>query len=313
MANVLSRTHVGLAIRPESLCAIKVRHGWRRLSVQDVVDCSLPLGVIVPSVNEVNITNFESCVEYLQKMRRSVKSRKIALSLPDNCASMGVFGFESFPSGEKERRALLQWRFRHEMNREVGDSRIESRVFHVPPHLRSSVTPAGSTEQVATYVLAVAVKQPILEQILSACENAGFLAVSVGIGSLQLFDAVRNQIPHAVDHHFVALASDSSTLIAFRQGVPVFLRHRPRRGASGVYAEWITALQFIVDQFPRSDDMKLLGAPVYLVGEELQEKHPEVHRPIKIIRLQLCGDGKCVQSQVSSMARLCALASAVVG
>lgn len=309
MFTVFPRTRVGLAIQPDGICIVGVRENWKHGSIRNMIDRSLPPGLIVPSTNEANITDLDGFVTILKEVRRSLKLRKIVLSLPDGCASMGVFGFESFPVKERDRVPLLQWRFRHELNREVGDSRIECRVFHVPPHLQHHVTPVGRSAKITVSVLAVAMRRFILDQILSACEKAGFLTVSVGIGVLQLFDIARYQISHPANYHFVVLAPDSSTFIAIRCGIPVFIRSRPRRRPSGTYAEWLASLQFMQDQFPRTDDMPE-EVPMYFVGDESDDACPEPYQGIKITRLPFDYSGKDGKSQSRSMARLYALASA---
>jgi hypothetical protein len=240
-----------------------------------VVNRPLPAGLVNPSVTQPNVADPDTLVRELKALGPSFMPRTVALSLPDQCASMAVFPFESLPAGQKEREAILQWRFQNDRHVAVGDSTISARVFPVPFHLREELSLTGLDGPIACYVVATAVKRSILEQYRNICEDAGLFPVSIGVGSMQLFELTRPVMTSANESLFAALAADSGMFVGLRHGIPIFLRYKRRRSRTNMKPEILAMLQFIDSHYPN--------------GNVLGVKLPST---LYIVEGQLCGDGQ---------------------
>ncbi len=263
------RPNWGVSIRGNAISIVQMRRDWmRRLSVRRFAERPLPPNLLTPSAVDLNVGDMDTLAKELKTLIHPLRIRTIALSLPDPVATMAVFPFESLPSRRQERDAILKWRFEHEAHVPIGDARIKSQVLPVPAHVREALTPIGSTESITSYVLAVAIKRSILLQYQTLCERAGLLPVSIGVGSLQLFDCLRGQMSPSVEHHVMMWTPESSTFIGLRHGIPIFLRSKRRRFGSDIRMELLAMRQFLSDRFPSLESSQETGpSALYIVRE----------------------------------------------
>jgi len=122
---------------------------------------------------------------------------------------------------------------------------------------------------VTAYVLAMAIKQSVLDQYEQVCREASVLPISISCAALWLFDFFRPVMTQADELFFVHQASDSMTFIAIKQGLPVFCRMKARRREqSDVMSEIWSTVQFYEDLHPPGGTAGGSGSvPICMVGE----------------------------------------------
>ena len=146
----IHRPRVGISVSASALSLVALRRPWfRRPIVKQVVERSLPSGLLKVSATEPHITDLDAFVQELRALTEGLSERTVALSVPNRAMHMGVFAFDRFPDAPEERAGLIKWRFREDLNLTIGDARVMMQIF-----------PAGTRTQ----VLAVAVRQTILDQ-----------------------------------------------------------------------------------------------------------------------------------------------------
>lgn len=236
----IHRPSVGISFSSTAVGVTELRRPWfGQPVVKRAAQAPLPPGVLCPSRTAVNLEDSAQVVEQLRQLTDGLRDRAVAVSLPDQCACVGLFGLESFPHDEAERIGLLRWRFEHHDKIALGDSVLKYRVFRSPQ----------DDDQRLTRVLAIMIKQPVLREYEAALHAAGLVPVSVGVAALQLFELCR---PLMASRHEVLFAhhhDETLTVMAIRQGMPVFLRTIPlRRRHVDLRRELIGTLQFYNDQ-----------------------------------------------------------------
>lgn len=257
----------GLSLRHDGMTLVKGRRRWGRpLAFAQVKERALSPGIIVPSPTEVNITDRSQCVQELRALAKSLKASTVAVSLPVACARLAVFHFAELPRGEDERRAVLQWRFQHDEGVAVDESLLGYRVYGAP--VARGTDSKSDHPSVAVSVLAAAVRKPILDQYRAICEEAGLLPVSIGVSTLQLCDLYRPLLSAESETFLVDWADEGFLFMAFRDGVPVFLRRRVKQASTtDRTAAVLASLQYFEDRFPHRAE---LAAPqrssLYMVG-----------------------------------------------
>lgn len=180
------RPHWSLSISEDALWHVGVAKRWGTYRIREMLRQPLPAGLVDCSPTAINITDSAAFLDILKSITPQSRGPKaIALSLPDVCARCAIFVFSSFPTNKGEQEALLRWRFQQDYHISAAQSRLGFRVYHESdgrqrPHTRSTCR-----------VLAVSIQQDIVEQYEQACLDAGLLPVSVGVASLQVFDACR--------------------------------------------------------------------------------------------------------------------------
>ena len=255
------RPRIGISIRAHALDLVEVRHRWRRLPlVRRIRSRPLPPGLLTPSCTTPNVSDHEACVRELRALLDDVHDRTVAIDLPIACGTLGLFQFETFPPSRAEQDALLRWRFRQEEHVVASDVQLVSQVF----------TPCGPEHPTTSAsVLAVAIRQSILDQYHRVCEAAGLLPVSMGLSTLHLLDLSRRVMPVTSEAFFAHRTTDALLVLGFQRSRPVFLRVKPlRRTHVDLTSELIGTLQFFDSQFPhRATASEALCAPLYLVDE----------------------------------------------
>lgn len=219
----------GLSIGADKLGLVEVRRGWREPSLRRCAERALPAGSLKLSASESNVTDvsalareFSALLDGRGKVTRPVP---VSLSLPDLCARVALFEFDTLPPKPSELDALIRWRFQKDLNVPVTDTRFTHQVFHPTSGHASTGGPIR--------VFAVAAREKVIGPYEQACELAGLIPVSVGLTSLQLFDLCRPAIEAALKRtgecFYLYVGEGSFAFLAIRAGVPVFLRIKPLR------------------------------------------------------------------------------------
>jgi hypothetical protein len=246
---------------------VKGRRRWGRpLAITQVEERALSPGLLAPSTTELNITDRPRFVQELRALAKSLGASTVAVSLPVACAQVAVFSFDEWPTGEEERRAVLQWRFQHDEGIAVDESLLGYRVYGAPVARGTQSKPDHPSVSVS--VLAAAVRKPILDQYRAVCEEAGLLPVSIGLSTLQLCDLYRPLLSAEAETFLVDWADEGFLLIAFRDGVPVFLRRRVKQvSITDRRAAVLASLQYFDDRFPhRAERAAPQRSSLYMVG-----------------------------------------------
>lgn len=263
------RPRVGVSFSERGLALVELRRGWRKPSLTRVSERALPAGMINPSASEPNVTDRDALVKELRVLLQTTSERTVAVCLPDRSCHLAVFPFETLPARERDRDPIVRWRFEHEENVVLGDARILRRVFPVMGTIPSVLVGSKIEGQVTAYVLALAIKQSVVDQYEQVCDQVGLLPVSISCASLQLFDFYRPIMQQVTELFFVYRAGDSMTFFAIRKGVPVFLRTKTcRREQVDVAGEIRSTLQFYGDRYPDGGQRQRSGSvPLYMVGD----------------------------------------------
>jgi len=198
------------------------------------------------------------------------KGRCIALGLPDHCARVALFDFETLPRKPAQVDALLRWRFQKDLSVAVGDARMPYQVFHAKP------VPGQPPKRIVR-VLAAAVREAIMSQYEQMCGEAGVIPVAIGLSSLALLDSCRAAMTAASDNAlFLHLTDDGFAFAAFQQGCPVYFRVKALQGdsasSSGCFGEQLAqevsaTLHFYAERYLGTlNRLGFAAGPLYLVN-----------------------------------------------
>lgn len=260
------RPRIGVSVRAHALDLVEIRRRWRKPPLlRRVAARPLPPGLLTPSCAAPNIVDQETFTKELRALLEGVRDRAVAVDLPLASATLGLFGFDTFPPSTTEQDSLLRWRFRQEEHVAANDLHLVSRVFGVGgPHV----------EGTAVSVLAVAVRQSVLQQYHQAFDTAGLLPVSVGFSTLNLFDFYREVMPQSRECFFAHRTGETLIVLAIHDGRPVFLRTKPvRRSHVDLKAELVKTLQFFDSQFPHETSSGATTSSPFYVVDELAGLH----------------------------------------
>ena len=267
---------LGLHLDAAGFSLVEVRRSWwargPAVRLRDCIERSLPEGLIRPSATEPNVADVAALAGALRDVLGARRGSTVALTLPDQCARMGLVEFESLPKNQSECQALITWRIQQELNLPATDTRLAFRIFR-PQRV------SASPPRVVARVLAVAIRQPVLEQYEQVCERVSLWPVSVGLTSPRLFDLCRPAMVATAgqaseEAFFASIGEREISFVAFRHGCPVFLRHkairngadadRPRQRLAG---ELVATLQYYADVAVPSPDLSDVSRPLFLVGD----------------------------------------------
>ncbi|MBK5281962.1 MAG: hypothetical protein JJE16_07745, partial [Nitrospiraceae bacterium] len=97
--------------------------------VTRVLERPLSAGWLTPATAAPNIADMESLRQELRALTETVRDRAVAVSLPDDAATIGLFTFDALPEREQERQAVIRWRFQQDGNLRMGTERLVYRVY----------------------------------------------------------------------------------------------------------------------------------------------------------------------------------------
>jgi Tfp pilus assembly PilM family ATPase len=254
------RPGVGIAFSADSISLVELTARWPgRRAVRRAITEPIPNGLLVPNPDRRNVTDAVKFGEILRKLLKVTRRRTTAVSLPISCAHIGIFAFDQLSPRAEDRLAVLRWRFQHDEHMDVREATIVHRVFH------------GQNVNGPTYVLAVAVKRQILEQYEDILEKAGLIGVSIGWSTLQLFDMGRPLLERAGEVFLVHADSQALTVLAVRDGVPIFIRRKlgPIRDTP---KELSRTLQYYDDLYPHHPADQTVRASLLYQFREPQDQ-----------------------------------------
>jgi len=214
----IRRPTVGIDISARALTLVEVSREWRKAGrgwrLRQCTRQEVSEGVLNPSATEPNIANLTIMTSHLRGLLKDHMGSCVAVSLPDQCARLALFDFETLPHKATEVEALLRFRFQKDLGIPLGDARITYRVFRPKSDANRTVR-----------VLVAAVRQEIVGQYEQLCEQVGVVPVAVGLSSFLLFDACTAAMTtSARDALFLHVGEQSLAFLAFQQGCPIFLR-----------------------------------------------------------------------------------------
>lgn len=293
----LRRPTIGVSVGSKSLSLVEVSRNWRsgrtrrRLarSLQRCAEQPVPPGLIRLSATEPNVSDSATLSRELATLvdgtRKVARPVSIALTLPDLCARVALFEFETLPQKTAEREQLIRWRFHKELNVPAGDTRLAYRVLRGPHHTSS---PHGGEERgegasLPVRLLAVMIRRAVIEQYEQACQAAGFIPVSVTLASFGLFDLYRPVMESAIkdgeECFFLHAGGDCLSFVALRSGLPVFFRTKAlRNGAANGNGEAVTQELLATLQFYRDSHAgrsAQTSAPLFVLGSRAAFSLPD--------------------------------------
>jgi hypothetical protein len=269
----IRRPALGLHVGARALTVAEVGRDWLQggygCRVHRVQRWQVPQGLLRVSPVEKNILDVPGLAVYVRGLLGRRQGRCVALSLPDQCARIALFDFESLPQKPAQVDSLLRWRFQKDLSMAVGDARMPYRVFRPKP---VPGQPAAKTVR----VLAAAVREEVASQYEQMCEEAGAIPVAIGLSSLALLDACRASIsPSSGNALFLHLTDTGFTFAAFQRWCPVFFRLKalyadppPSAGTLGerLVQEVSATLHFYAERYLGSAHRLGTNAgPLYLV------------------------------------------------
>ncbi|MCC6964958.1 MAG: hypothetical protein IT391_01570 [Nitrospira sp.] len=248
----IHRPVIGLSLRANALSMVRVK---RRPFCQSVVSSAdqraLAPGILAPAATGLNIGSTELLGDELRALVGPGRDRAVAVSLPDEIATMGLWSFETLPVKAGEREALIRWRIRQEIHGQTGNERLLYRVYSGGASLT---------------VLAACLDEAVFMQYASMLAGANVLAASIGFETLQLFEIFRRTMQFGPEAFFVHHAGGALTCIAIRAGQPIFMRRCQVNGrVEGARGELVGTLQYYFDRFPQSSLEGSLRSPLYYV------------------------------------------------
>lgn len=239
------------------------RHCWGT-SRQDVKQVALPAGLIRPSPFETNISDVPALARELRGLIetsvRTWSAKPILLVLSDLCVRTTLLELEKVPAQQAERDALIRWRLEREACFPMTGAKV----------LSQEVGPKT--------VLAVAIRESVLQQYEAACEAVGLLAVDVDIASFRLCNVTGPLIPAEGATGWLNLLDGAFSLVVLLDGRPAFIRMKipGRSTAKALLEELQHSLAYFEEHHahPKLQRLILLGSAPdsefkHLVADEL--------------------------------------------
>jgi hypothetical protein len=199
-----------LKLGPTNAAWVDVSMCWWGRSRHHAKQIDLPSGLLRPSPGELNITDETLLLERVRALvagrSKRWSLRPIVLVLSDLCVRSRLLELEQVPARRNERDALIRWRLDKEAFFPMAGTRVVSQM--VGPKT----------------VLAIVIRETVLEQYEALCRAAGLLAVDIDIAGFRLCNLSMSLVPPQQTVAWLSLLDGGFTLIILRDQRPAFIR-----------------------------------------------------------------------------------------
>lgn len=175
----------------------------------------LPAGLLVPSLNAVNVHDRAALIGALGRVldRLGGRPRRVGLIVPDAIARVSLVRFEKVPARSHELDQLIRWQVRKTAPFPIEDAQVSS-----VPGLR---TPEGQE-----FIVSLA-RRTVVEEYEGLCAEVGSHAGIVDLATFNLINAVLAGSPApSGDWLLVNVAIDSASIAIVRGAHLIFFRNR---------------------------------------------------------------------------------------
>ena len=176
-------------------------------------------GVATPALNAANVHDEAALIAAVRSVlgNLSLRSKRVALVLPDSAAKVSLVRFEKVPERLQDLDQLLRWQVRKAAPFRIEEAQVAWQ--------EGVALPGGGRE----YLVTVA-RRDIIESYERVCDAAGVHAGIIDIASFNQVNAVLAGGLVSGDWLLVNVAPDYATLGVVRDGCVVFFRNRSTGG-----------------------------------------------------------------------------------
>jgi hypothetical protein len=235
-----------LKLGPTHAAWVDVSRHWRGRSSRRAEQIDLPPGLLRPSPGEPNITDEAALLERLRPLVASRRGRwslrPIVLVLSDLCVRSRLLELEELPALRADRDAIIRWRLDKEAFFPMAGTRLVTQM--VGP----------------TSVLAIVIRETVLEQYEAVCRAAGLLAVDIDIAGFRLCNLSISLVPAEQTVAWVSLLDGAFSLIILRDRCPVFIRTKiqVRPTPSAILQDLQHSLAYFNERFGSAEIRRLI-------------------------------------------------------
>jgi type IV pilus assembly protein PilM len=233
---------VGLEIAASRVTAVSIAEQGGRPMVMAHATERLPEGLVVPALNQPNITNRAAVTAAVNRVLGQIGGRpsRIALVIPDGAAKVSLVRFEKLPPKAEDLEQLIRWQVKKTVPFPIEQAQIT--------WTRGATDATGAVE----FVVSLA-RRDIIEEYEAVCQAANAQAGLVDLATVNLInlalladptlsaaaapttpastDAVATSLAgssvNAIDWLLVHVGADSSTIAIVRGEQVLFFRNRP--------------------------------------------------------------------------------------
>jgi type IV pilus assembly protein PilM len=179
----------------------------------------LPAGVVVPSLNALNIIDTAAVTDALRRAlaRSGVKGKRAGLVIPDLAAKVSLVPFDTVPERLHDLSELITWQVR------------KAAPFRIEDAQMAFIEGAAHGAAGRTFVVTLA-RKDVIRQYEDVCAAAGAQAGVVDLASFNVINAVISEARTAGDWLLVNTTQESQTLAIMRGETLMFFRNRPIDG-----------------------------------------------------------------------------------
>lgn len=218
-------------------------------------------GVATPALNAANVHDEAAVVAAVRNVLAglAVRSKRIALVLPDSVAKASLLRFEKVPAKLQDLEQLIRWQVRKSAPFRIEDAQVSWQ--------EGIALPGGGRE----YLVTVA-RRDIVESYERICDAAGVHAGLIDIASFNQINAVLAGGLVAGDWLLVNVASDFATLSVVRDGHVAFFRNRTTGGIGDLPDLVHQTAMYHEDRLGGGGFSRVVLAGASVLGEEELER-----------------------------------------
>lgn len=151
--NHISRPRVACEISSDRIAAARMNDGGTNLEAATAT--SLPPGLLIPGLQQANVTDREKLVSALRDLLAAVagRTRDVCLVLPDSTTRVMLLDFETLPDKQADADAVVRFRLKKSLPFEVEQSAVSfDRQNSNPIRVVAAVTPRTVLEEYESVV-----------------------------------------------------------------------------------------------------------------------------------------------------------------
>lgn len=209
-----ARPGLGIEFRTDEVVLARFGERGGKPELDLCLKAPVPFGVVEFSMLEPNVKESAALAAFLHKLldQAGIRSRRVALTLPDTLARVSVVELPETPRNSKDASELLRFRLKKSLPFSTDHARVAFQPIR------------GGAAQFFTGVL----HEEVVSQYEQLLEGLGFHVGVVEIASLSLLNlwhpVVKSQLPAESDYFFLNIEEQYFSVILVRNGMPFLVR-----------------------------------------------------------------------------------------
>lgn len=272
---LFKRNSIGIEISSQGVACVHAVGSTSSLRIEKVSYAPFPQGTLQQSMRDLNILDSSTFVNTLKSSFNSLlcKSVMANISLPDAVSRIVLIDMEERFKSREEAYDLIKWKLKKSMPLDIADTHLDFQQLAV-------------RENGDLSLLVAMVSRAVINQYEEMILQSGITPAHIDCNTLSLCRLFANRLELQDDAVLVSLYGNTLSIVAFSQGVPVFVRNKELSATSAsdsrIFMEINSSLMIYRERYPEREVVSIFTVSSHERSASLNEMVAEATSAVPV-------------------------------